>query len=63
MKKRLTIAVVMVLILSLVVGTASSYALTNQQKLNNLNQQLSDAKAQLNASKKKRTHLQVRSIL
>lgn len=57
MKKRMTITVTIVLILSLLVGTASSYALTNQQKLNNVNQQLSDAKAQLNASKKEANSL------
>lgn len=57
MKKRMTIAVVMVLILSLLVGTASSYALSNQDKLNSLNQQLSDAKSKLNASKKEANSL------
>lgn len=57
MKKKITIAVVLILILSLLAGTVSSYALTNQQKLNSVNQQLTDAKSKLNSSKKEASAL------
>lgn len=57
MKKKFTIALVLVLILSLVAGTVSSYALTNQQKLNTVNKQLTDAKSKLNTSKKEASAL------
>lgn len=57
MKKRFTIAVVLVLILALLAGTASSYALSNQQKLNSVNKQLTDAKSKLSSSKKEASDL------
>lgn len=57
MKKRFTIAVVLVLILALLAGTASSYALSNQQKLNSVNKQLTDAKSKLSSSKKEASAL------
>ena len=50
MKKRLSIMMVIVLILSLVAGTLTSYAETNQQKLNRINQEISAARNQLSAS-------------
>ena len=50
MKKRLSVAMVVVLILSLGLGTVTSFAETNQQKLNRINQEISAARNQLSAS-------------
>lgn len=49
-KKRLSVALVIVLILSLAAGTVTSFAETNQQKLNRINQEISAARNQLSAS-------------
>lgn len=48
--KRLSVALVIVLILTLAAGTVTSFAETNQQKLNRINQEISAARNQLSAS-------------
>ena len=50
MQKRFSIVMVIVLILSLTAGTVTSFAETNQQKLNRINQEISAAKNQLSAA-------------
>lgn len=57
MNKRFSIAVVMLLVFVLLVGTASSFAATNQQRLNEVNKQITDAKTKLNSSKKQASDL------
>ena len=49
-RKRFSIVMVIVLILSLTAGTVTSFAETNQQKLNRINQEISAAKNQLSAA-------------
>ena len=49
-KKRLSIVMVIVLILSLAAGSVTSFAESNQQKLNRINQEISAARNQLSAS-------------